>query len=63
MVKNPHAHAEDLRAAGSIAGWGRSPGGRNATHSIFCPGSMDGGAWPATVHGVCYKVSDRTEAI
>ena len=27
MVKNPPANAEDVRNAGSIPGWGRSPGG------------------------------------
>ena len=27
VVKNPHANAEDLKDAGSVPGWGRSPGG------------------------------------
>ena len=27
VVKNPPANAEDVRDAGSIPGWGRSPGG------------------------------------
>ena len=27
LVKNPPANAEDVRNAGSIPGWGRSPGG------------------------------------
>ena len=25
-IKNPPAHAEDIREVGSIPGWGRSPG-------------------------------------
>ena len=27
MVKNPPANAGDVRDAGSVPGWGRSPGG------------------------------------
>ena len=33
MVKNPRASAGDTRAAGSVPGWGRFPGGGMATHS------------------------------
>jgi len=29
----PSANARDIRDASSIPGWGRSPGGRQATHS------------------------------
>ena len=29
VVKNPPANAGDIRDAGSIPGWGRSPGGGN----------------------------------
>ena len=33
MVKGPGANAGDSGDMGSIPGWGRSPGGGNATHS------------------------------
>ena len=33
VVKNPRASAGDTRAAGSVPGWGRFPGGGMATHS------------------------------
>ena len=52
MGKNPHAIAGDVR---SIAGWGRSPGGRNGDclqYFFFLGNPMDGGAWQATIHGV-----------
>ena len=33
VVKNPPANAGDARDAGSIPGWGRSPGGGHGNHS------------------------------
>ena len=53
-VKNPPASAPDVRDEGSIPGSGRSPGGRNGTHSTFLglENPIDRGAWEATVHGV-----------
>ena len=35
MVKNSPANAGDARDAGSIPGWGRSPGGGNGNSSYF----------------------------
>ena len=51
MIKNPSANVED---AGSIPGWGRSPGGRNDNLLQYSclENPMDRGAWWATVHGV-----------
>ena len=53
MVKNPPANAGDLRVAGSILGWGRSPGGgsNNSLQYSCLENPMDRGAWWATVHG------------
>ena len=41
-------------AAGSVPGWGRSPGGENGYPLQYSSleNSMDKGAWQATVHGV-----------
>ena len=37
VVKNPPANAEDLRDAGLIPGWGRSPGGAHGNPlQCFC---------------------------
>ena len=37
VVKNPPANAEDLRDAGLIPGWGRSPGGGHGNPlQCFC---------------------------
>ena len=61
VIKNPPAKAGDTREAGSIPGWGRSPGGGSGNplqHSCL-EHSMDRGAWRATVHGVS-KELDRT---
>ena len=54
MVKNLPASAGDLGSAGSIPGWGRSPGEENGTPRKYSclENSMDRGAWPATVHRV-----------
>ena len=64
MIKNPPAKAGDTKDAGSIPGWGRSPGGGNGNplqHSCL-ENSMDRGAWRATVHGVA-KESDIIEQL
>ena len=54
MVKNPPANAGDIRDAGSIPGWGRSPGGEHGNSlSILAQRiPMDRGACWAIVHGV-----------
>ena len=54
MVKNPPVNAVDVRDAGSVSGWGRSPGGGHGhplQHSCL-ENPMERGAWWATVHGV-----------
>ena len=54
MVKNPSADAGDIRDTGSIPESGRSAGrGHGNPFQYAClEGSMDRGAWWATVHGV-----------
>ena len=54
VVKNLPASAGDVKDAGSIPGWGRSPGGRHGNPlQYYClENPMDRGAWRATVHGV-----------
>ena len=61
MVKNPPAHAGDVRDTGSIPESGRSPGGGhgNSLQYSFLENSVDRGAWKAIVHGVAE--SDMTE--
>ena len=53
-IKNLPANAGDLRDAGLICGWGRSPGEGNGTPLQYSclENPMDGGAWWAAVHGV-----------
>ena len=61
-VKNPPASAGD---AGTIPGWGRSPGVGKATQCSFLGNPMDRGAWWATVHGVAKsgtQLNDYTTA-
>ena len=54
MVKNPSADAGDIRDTGSIPESGRSAGGGHGNPFQYAclEGSMDRGAWWATVHGV-----------
>ena len=54
VVKNPPANAGDVRDAGSIPGWGRSPGvGRGKPLKYSClENPMDKGTWQAIVYGV-----------
>ena len=54
VVENPSANAGDIRDAGSIPGWGRSPGGGhgNPLQYSCLEDPKDRGAWQATVHGV-----------
>ena len=54
VVKNLPANAGDMRDAGSIPGWGRSPGGGhdNPLQYSCLENPMDRGAWWATVHGI-----------
>ena len=42
VVKKLPANAGDVRDTGLIPGLGRSPGGGQATHSIFFPGESHG---------------------
>jgi len=50
VVKNPPASSEDTREAGSIPGYGRSPGTLFQYSCLENP--VDRGAWWVTVHGV-----------
>ena len=52
VIKNLPANAGDIRDAGSIPGWGRSPGGRhgNPLQYSCLENPMGSGAWGATVH-------------
>ena len=54
MVKNPPVNAGDSRDAGSIPGWGRSPGevNGNPLHYSCLENPMDRGAWQVAVQGV-----------
>ena len=51
VVKNPPAHAGDLRDVGLIPGLGRSPGGGDGSPLHYsCPENpMDRGAWQGAV--------------
>ena len=62
MVKNPPAHAGDVRDAGLIPGLERFPeGGHGNPFQYSClENPMDRGDWQATVHRVAE--SDMTEA-
>ena len=62
VVKNLLANAGDIRDAGQIPGWGRSPGGRhgNPLQYSYLENPMDTAAWWAVVHGVA-KELDITE--
>ena len=63
MVKYLPDNAGDIRDAGSVPGWGRSPGGGhgNPLQYSCLENSMDRGAWWAAVHGG-HKESDPAEA-
>ena len=52
VVKNLPANVEDIRDAGSIPGFGRTPGGGHGNPLQYsCPEKpMDREAWQATVH-------------
>ena len=54
MVKNTPVNAGDIRDAGSIPEWGRSPGGghSNSLQYSCLENPMDRGAWWAAVHEV-----------
>ena len=54
VIKNPPANAGDTGDAGSIPGWGRSPGVGNVNllHYSCLKNPMDRGVWRATVPGV-----------
>ena len=54
VVKNLPASAGDVREAGSVPGWGRSPGGGNGNPLLYSclENPMDRKAWWAAVHTV-----------
>ena len=62
VVRNLLANAGDIRDAGQIPGWGRSPGGRhgNPLQYSCLENPMDRAAWWAAVLGVA-KELDITE--
>ena len=47
VIKNPPANAGNIRDAGSVPGWGRSPGGAcgNPLQYSCLESPMDRGAW------------------
>ena len=57
VIKNPSINAGDARNSGSIPGSRRFPreGNGNPLRYSWLEGSMDRGAWWATVHGVAKK--------
>ena len=58
-VKNPPANAGDIRAAGSVLGSGRSPGGGHGNplqHSCL-KNPVDRGAWWTTDHRVANSLT------
>ena len=62
VVKNTSANTGDIRDAGSVPGWGRSPGGQHS-NSLQYPcleNPMDRGAWRATVRRIAREL-DTTE--
>ena len=63
MVKNLPVNTGDIRDAGLIPRWGRSPEREHDNPLQYLPWRipMDRGAWQATVHEVA-KESDITEA-
>ena len=60
MVKNPPANAEDIKAMGSVPGWGRPPGEGNDNPPQYSglENPMDRGTWQAGVHGVAKSKHD-----
>ena len=54
VVKNLPANAGDVRDAGLIPGWGRSPGGErgNPLQYACLENPMNRGSWQATVRGL-----------
>ena len=63
VVKNPPANAEDLRDAGLIPGWGRSPGGGHGNPlQCFCLENPHGWKNLAGYSPSGCKESDTTEA-
>jgi len=63
VVKNLPANAGDLRGAGSIPGWGRSPEGENGTplqYSRLDNPMKEELGWPQSIG---LQVSDTTECL
>ena len=54
VVKNSPVNAGEIRDAGSIPGWGRSPGGGHGypLQYSYLGNPMDRGSWQATAHRV-----------
>ena len=52
-ASDPSCNAGDIRDAGSIPGWERSPaGGHGNSLQYSCLENTGGGVWQATVHRV-----------
>lgn len=63
VVKNPHAHAEDIGDTRSVLGSGRAPGGgQDHPTPVFLSGEIHGQRSPAGYSPQGYKESDMTEA-
>ena len=62
MVKSLPANAGDIRDAGSIPGWGRSPGGGHSNPLRYpcLENPIARGAWQAAVHRVT-KSQDQSD--
>ena len=64
VVKNPPADAGDIRDAGSIHGWERSPGGGHGNPlQLFLPGESHGQRSLVDYSPWDYKELDTTEQI
>ena len=61
MLKNPPGNAGDARDAGSIPGWGRSPGGENG-NPLQCS-YLGRTVEPGGLQSVGYKESHTTEGL
>ena len=63
VVKNPQAHAGDIRDAVSIPGSRRSPGEENGNPREYSclENPIDKGAWRATVYGITKSLARLKE--
>ena len=63
VVKNPRAHAGDIKDAVSIPGLRRSPGEENGNPREYSclENPIDKGAWRATVYGITKSLARLKE--